>query len=33
MDIREIGFENGKWIKLAKGFVERRAFIPVVLKL
>ena len=31
MGIREIGFGDGKWIDLAEGFIQRRAFIPAVL--
>ena len=32
MGITEIGVEDGKWLELAKGVVQRRACISVVLE-
>jgi hypothetical protein len=31
MGIRKIGFEDGKWIDLAKGYIQQRAFVPALL--
>jgi hypothetical protein len=31
MGFKKIGFVDGKWIDLAKSFVQRRAFVPMLL--
>jgi hypothetical protein len=31
MGIRKTGLEDGKWIELAKGCMQRHGFVPAVL--